>query len=371
MAEREEGMTAAAENREHLAAYDLLHGGFLRAAAAAGETIDRFYSIGGHTVRLRFAGPGLLPYLTPALAHVAAEPAAPALTVHLWDSASTGAELSPLLAWMCAEMRKAPFHHLSARQEIRLLSSERAPATFEMGAGVLSVLDVEASAGVYWVEDATRLPYHEQGAPLRTLFGWWLTPRRLQCVHAAAVGTETGGVLLAGKGGSGKSTTALACLDSPLRYVSDDYCLVRAEPEPYAHTLYNTAKLGGLRDLQRQPRFLPMIHNPDARGDEKLMTFLERHVPEKLCAGFPLVAILLPHVVGEGPARLVRVSAGEALRALAPTTLFQLPGAAAASFGMMAALARRLPAYRLELGGDVGEIPGVILRFLEERAAAA
>jgi hypothetical protein len=359
------------QSREHLAAFDLLYGGFLRAAEAAGATIERFYRIGDDAVCLRFAGPGLLPYLTPALAHVAIEPTSPALTVCMWDSVSTGAPLAPFLRWMCGEMRKAPFHHLSPRQEIRLLSSALAPATFEMGAGVLSVLDTGASVGTYWVEDGARLPYHEQGAPLRTLFGWWLTPRGIQCVHAAAVGTETGGVLLAGKGGSGKSTAALACLDSDLRYVSDDYCLVRSEPKPYVHTLYNTAKLGGLRDLQRQPRFLPMIHNPDGLGQEKVMMFLERHLPEKLCRGFPLVAILLPRVAGEGRTRLTRVSPGAALRAIAPTTMFQLPGAAAASFDLMAGLARRLPAYRLDLGPDLTEIPTVLLRFLEEGAEAA
>lgn len=364
-------MTVSSDNREHLAAFDLLHGGFLRAAESAGSTIERFYRIGGHTVCLRFAGPALLPYLTPALAHVAVEPAPPALTLCLWDSASTRAPLAPLLRWLCEEMRKAPFHHLSARQEIRLLSSPRAPATFEMGAGALCVLDADGDTGVYWVDDAAGVPYFEQGAPLRTLFGWWLTPRGLQCVHAAAVGTETSGVLLAGKGGSGKSTAALACLDSRLYHASDDYCLVRSEPEPYAHTLYNTAKLGGLPDLQRQPRFLPMIHNPAGLGREKLMMFLERHLPEKLCRGFPLVAILLPQVVGEGRTRLTRVAPGAALRAIAPSTMFQLPGAAAASFGIMADLVRRLPAYRLDLGADVTEIPTVILRFLEEGAIAA
>ena len=41
-----------------------------------------------------------------------------------------------------------------------------------------------------------------------------MSDRNLQYVHAGAVGNKNGGILLVGKGGSGKSSTALACLKS-------------------------------------------------------------------------------------------------------------------------------------------------------------
>ena len=59
-------------------------------------SINRFYAIGGHSIQLRFAGPSLIPLITPAFEHLATEPTQnPALTVSLWDSASTGTEMPP------------------------------------------------------------------------------------------------------------------------------------------------------------------------------------------------------------------------------------------------------------------------------------
>jgi hypothetical protein len=355
----------SSENREQIAGFDLLLGGFQRACVAVGGSLDQFIKIGEFTVCLRFAGAGLLPYVSPALAHLCIEPtAAPDLTICLWDTVSTNTPTAPLLNWLCKSIRMQPFEHLSPRQEIRVLSNTRVPATFEMGAGVLSMLDTQQASAVYWVHDAAALPYYEQGAPLRTILNWWLSSRNFQCVHAGAVGTTEGGVLLTGKGGSGKSTTALACLDSELLYVSDDYCLFTNEPRPYVYSLYNTAKLNGLRDLQRQPQFLPMIHNTNQLGQEKLMMFLARHMGHKLRRGFPLKAILLPCVTGNVETRLTRVSAGLALKSLAPTSLFQLPGAAQRSFQNMGELVRQLPCYQLELGSDLSAIPEAILRLL-------
>ena len=64
---------------------------FTRATDAVGGVIDRWFMIAGRPVVLRFAGPRLLP-LAEAFEHLACapQPALPALTIHLWDRASTG-----------------------------------------------------------------------------------------------------------------------------------------------------------------------------------------------------------------------------------------------------------------------------------------
>src|SRR4051794_7273185 len=64
-----------------------------------------------------------------------------------------------------------------------------------------------------------------------------------QLLHAAAVGTEQGGVVITGRGGVGKSTAALLCLEAGLAYLGDDYVVVALEPQPMAYSLYCTAKL--------------------------------------------------------------------------------------------------------------------------------
>lgn len=361
----------APENRADAAYFELQLDGFQRACAAVGGSIDQFIKIGDSVVCLRFAGQGLLSYLTPALAHLATdETSDPDLTICLWDSASTETPLAPLLDWFLQEVQKKPYELLSPRHEAHMLTNARVPVTFDLWSRILNMMDTERDVAIYWTQDATQLPYHEHGAPLRTILNWWLSRQNLQCVHAAAVGTATGGVLLAGKGGSGKSTTALSCLSSELLYASDDYCLITNRPAPYAYSLYNTAKLNGLRDLQRQPHFLNMIHNPDQIGSEKLMMFLAQHMSHKLASGFPLRAVLVPQVTDKIVTRLTPISSGRALKALAPTTMYQLPGAAQRSFRSMAQLVRQLPCYHIELGSEISAVPETIIQLLKSLEAA-
>ena len=72
--------------------------------------------------------------------------------------------------------------------------------------------DRHSRRALYWVRRASDLPFWEIASPFRILFHWWAQSWGGQVAHAAAVGVNGRGVLLAGKSGSGKSTAALACL---------------------------------------------------------------------------------------------------------------------------------------------------------------
>jgi hypothetical protein len=122
--------------------------------------------------------------------------------------------------------------------------------------------------------------------------------RGLQLVHAAAVGNSNGGVLIGGKGGSGKSTTALTCLESKLNYIGDDYTLLGLDSgRPVVHSLYNSAKLNS-DHVQRFPTLLPKVSNPDRLADEKALLFVNEHYPAKVATQLPVRAVLLPRVTG-------------------------------------------------------------------------
>jgi hypothetical protein len=187
-----------------------------------------------------------------------------------------------------------------------------------------------------------------------------------QYVHAGAVGNQTGSVLLAGQGGSGKSTTALACLNSPLFYISDDYCLLTNEPEPYVYSLYNSAKLEA-DNMHRLPHLVRLVSNSDRLAEEKALLFLQQHLPEKVITGLPVRAILLPHVSGRPETRLSPASSIAGLKALAPSTIFQLPGAGQRTFQALTRFVKQVPCYNLELGTKVGQIPEVIMHLLAGR----
>jgi hypothetical protein len=118
--------------------------------------------------------------------------------------------------------------------------------------------------------------------------------------------------------------------------------------------------------LQWLPFLAPALHVAP-HGDEKGVAILSELVPQQMATSFPLRAVIVPRVAG-GISRLRRIRGGEALRALAPTTLLQLPGGGASAFAEVADLVRRLPAWSLELGDDRAEIPQLVARAIEESA---
>jgi hypothetical protein len=95
------------------------------------------------------------------------------------------------------------------------------------------------------------------------------------------------------------------------------------------------------------------------------VAMLGERFSRQIASSFPLHALIVPRVAG-GTSRLQRISGGAALRALAPTTLLQLPGSGAEAFAALADLVRRLPAWSLELGDDRAEIPRLVALAIEE-----
>src|SRR3954447_10997129 len=323
-------------------------------------SVERSYIVAGYRIRLSFAGPALLS-LTRALEHLATDDqSTPDLTICLWDSESTG---------HCMTQRPWQEQDFLARGVIQGYNTERIYTAFQHGSAAVSVLDRERNLAVFWAPDP-RLPYWENGSPLRTILHWWLLSQGLQLVHAAAVGNSTGGVLIGGKGGSGKSTTALACLQSDLSYVGDDYTLLGLDSGPVVHSLYNSAKLNS-DHVQRFPALLPKIANPERLAEEKALLFVNEHYPSKVAARLPVRAILVPRVTGLPETRWKRVSVAKTLAALAPSTIFQLPRAGSEAFKFLAAFTRQLPCFSLEVGTDLSTIPPAIERLLADIHSAS
>lgn len=324
------------------------------AAAAGSGLVERRFGVAERLLRLCFAGYALHDRLAPAIEHLATtEEEAPDFTVYLFDTATTGVELKA--AWDASAY--------GPRGEIAGFNTERYCTAFQQGADVLLTLDRQSREAVYWVPDAAQVPYWERSFPLRTVFHWWFEDLPLQPVHAAAVGLAGGGVLIAGPGGCGKSTTALACLESELQYAGDDYVLVRQAPTPHVYCLYGTAKLDA-DNLGRIPAMRTFLDNADRLDREKALVFLRSWLPGKLIGGFPIRALVTPRVTGRRDTLLRPVGAMEAVRALAPTTLYHLPGAERQAFAKIAALVRQLPCYVLEVGTDLPQIPVRILELL-------
>ena len=327
--------------------------------AAAGAVSEDRLSLAGASVALRFASEPLRERLTPAFAHLM-QPSGddgdrPALTIHLWDSASTGAEPPP--------RPSVPADHAPGA-----LYQFREPplrGVYAPGLETLSVLDAEAGVAWHWVADAFEQPYWDQACPIRQILFWWLGTRGYLQVHGASVGTPDGGVLLVGRGGSGKSTVALSSLGSELLYAGDDYVAVAVEPTPRVQSLYSSGKLESYHVHGLLPHLLPLLSNAERLESEKAVLYVHEHFPEQTTSGFPLAAVLVPRVrASQRESRIVEASRAEAFAALAPSTILQLHTADSTAFAAMKKLVARVPCYGLEVGSDVAGIPGVIADFL-------
>lgn len=335
-----------------------------RRARDAGEPSDAWISVAGHPVRLRFASSGMARGMVAPFGHLVLDsppPGRAALEVRIWDDASAGIA-TPLPALPAANPNAG-----DGGGAVYLYRMGDAEVAFEPGAGMLSALAHDGRVGYLRAESADRLTLRERASPARTILSWWARSRGLQMVHAAAVGTAAGGVLLVGRAGSGKSTTALACLGSGLGYTADDCCLVSTGPEPWVHGPYATAKVARRRADWFPPLEAEIRSAPAVLDDEALLHLAAGHAGA-LRPAFPLRAVLVPEI-GAAGTRLEPCPPAHALGALAPSTMFQFPGADAGTLGRLAAVVRRVPCHRLRLGPDVRGIPAVIQGLLAEASA--
>jgi hypothetical protein len=328
---------------------------------AAAGLHERMLGFADRRLRLRFAGSALTDLVTTAFAPRLIENTGTAdATIGLWEESRVPGGAQPV-SWTEAD--------LGARGLVRGAGGDRVVAIHEAGSMALTMVDLGARALLYRIPDVSSLPWWERAAPLRAALFWALGGPRRHLVHAGAVGDEQrGGVLLAGAGGSGKTTVALASLRAGMSYVADDYLLLDTEAAPVAWNLFGIAKL----DAGHMARFPELACETTISAepvpDEKAILDVHRLMPRALASSLPIRAVLVPRIRG-GHARLRPASAGEALLALAPSTAFQMPFDGGRVMGALAAAARAVPAFALDVGDDPRELAQAVDRALDECAA--
>jgi len=340
--------------------------------AGAATPTTTHHSVAGHRIAVT------APAGTDAAALVAALPPAaadasgkPALHVKLWRGESAAA--APFVANLVESLNSSWSTLCGPRGEVVDLHTETTTAIFDPGGHVLSVID--RPRGRAWAVkiDDHPYPFWEVGAPLRFILHDHFSRHGLQVVHGAAVGDDGGALLVVGKGGSGKSSTALAAAAHGLRYLGDDYCLVDPA-DPTVHALYRTGKLVGSEDVDRLPAYRGRSINADSfeRGGSGKGVFLVDAVyAGSFSASRPLRAIVLPRI-DSGCATHARPGLrGDALAALFPSTVGQLPGAGQEDARNVERLVASLPAYDLHVGGDPRGAAEAIREILQRCSASA
>ena len=327
---------------------------FRDASIKKGE-FRRYYRIADTFICLVFAGESLIPWLTPALEHLRVNDVInPDLVINLWDSTSTGISMIP------PPCKRNDF---TDRGDIWGFDSKRIKTAFHWSEYSVNVMDLATNIGVYWVNNADDFPYWVLSSPLRTLFHWWMEKNGCQLLHAAAIGTVKGTVLLPGKGGSGKSTTAVSCLRDGMFYLGDDYVIVRKNPEPIVYSLYCTAKINTDK-MSVFPLFQPLIGRFTNEEQEKAVIFLYPEFQSQLIVSAPILAILVPNISGLEVSSIEPVSFWPVQRAMSFTTMSQLPGVGADTYAYINEFTSGLPCFTLNLATDLHQNPTLINEFL-------
>lgn len=314
------------------------------AARAAALPAPQSYRFGPLRVDLQVEGAELARRLGMAIRHAALPAgAAPGLRVVALDGRACG-RLPP--EWDLPTYERRHLERLHVSPDGRRLLHHN-PDTSNW-----IVLDRERRLAVTWTASAARLPDWEDSFPLRTLLHWLSSGYDCCLAHAAVVARDGHGVLLTGRGGSGKSTTTVAALFEGLGTCGDDFVMVdQAAPGPAAFCLYDTIKLDEPA-LARFPELAARVANPERAADQKARIHLSDVMPGRLVASVPLIGVVQPVITDDAMPSLQPVSPGVVLRALAPTTLFLLRGEETVLADKLARLVRTLPTWQLRLTRD-------------------
>jgi len=317
------------------------------------------YVLAGQPVRMRIVGRKLAEFMDLPFAHLRSEDThlpVPGLTIEIWDQAETNVSCQVGLTR----------HDLDLHPNLKR-SADGRYASYQLQHS-LACLDRSSGFIAGCASKAEELSLYERGRPLHVLLSLWHKSLDMPLVHAGLVSKNGRGLLLAGPGGSGKSTSAITCACAGFSYLSDDLIGLQLSPERgfVGHSLYNSTFVEP-DHLKRFALFDRHAITGRYPFEKKRLVLLSQIASLKFERSCRIEAIVLPRVL-HAPTSLLRpASKGEALLALAPSSLlvgersYGLEG-----FDKLSRLVQQVPCYRLELGGALDEIPRVLEGLLSE-----
>lgn len=339
MAEPFDGLT----KRERL--LDQLAAAFRAFDACWAQITDsetRYYQLGSHHLCLEFAGQYLQTILADAFAHLRTNgPLEDSFAIRIWDCNEQRLPL-PSLDW----------NVLHAHGYRGFSDSNYCFHYFE-SIGALSFVNLEEKRAYYVVRDARALPWWVRGSPLQVILGIWLRSQGTQLTHVAAVGDDKHCVLLAGKGGSGKTTTALSCVLGGLNYLGEDYCLLTPGESPLVHSIYQTAKWTP-QTRRFYPEFEHFVTNPESGVEEKSLLFYQQMFPERIQTALPARAVISLSVGDADMPRIRATALSTSLKNLSLSTVRQLPFFDTTTLNLLRSFATGLQHFEIQLGFDRG-----------------
>jgi len=325
------------------------------------QVFETFYIFGGWGVRMRVVGRRLMERIGLPLAHLRTDKThlpPLRLTIDLWDQCETN--IPSRIAFVRDDLDLNPIFATSA--DARFISYQLQHS--------LTCINVQRSQIIGFVSSAEELSLYECGRPLHVPLTLWHNSQAVPVIHAGLVAKNNRGVLFAGSGGTGKSTSAITCACAGFGYLSDDLIgLALSDDSFIGHSLYNSTFLEP-DHLERFPLLRPHALKGKYPYEKKVLILLAEILSLRLERAARIHAIVLPRVTHGLTSRLRPASKRDALLALAPSSLLvgqRTPGLH--GFNKLARLVEQTPCHWLELGRALDEIPCRVEELLAEVTA--
>lgn len=338
--------------------FPAMQGAFEQAMKQFPEAVyESNFLFSGQPVRIRVVGGDFAQHIVQPFAHLQNDKMGrrtPQLTIDLWDENATNIRCFTGSRGICRGW-----------EDVTSMSPD-GQYIGQMQPNTLTCFDRNTQHIVGCIAWSDQIPIYERAKPLSRLLLEWNNDRQIQVIHAGLVSQHGQGVLFVAKSGSGKSTTSLACLCTGFDYVGEDFIgLEKLRDGSFiGHSLYNSVFLE-TGHLAWFPQLSPYVIR-GAPHEEKAVVILSHVFPERLARVATVRAVVLLRVAGESESRLQSISKSQALLALAPSSLIEIPSRGIDGFSRLAQLVEQVPTYALELGRDLESIPRRVDEIIAE-----
>lgn len=262
----------------------------------------------------------------------------------------------PAPRWSDATFPAKTFQAVAARANLR--------AAYPLFPRFWQFLDASRRIGVQLAPNRAGLPKWDAAAPLRRHLHWLMEQRGGRLAHAATLGLRGRGLLIPGKGGSGKSSTTLAGLAAGLSTAGDDYVAITGGAPPVARLLYRIVKQD--RDgLGRIPALATRFSGRAANWQAKIEFNPEEIFPAAFAETLSLAAVMLPRIAHAVRPSIAPIAPSTAMLSLMSTNLHQHIGERESGMAFFAGVLRRLPCFRIDLADDAAANGAALRNFLE------
>jgi hypothetical protein len=313
--------------------------------------------LAGLRVRLRIAGVNMPSLIIPALAHLLqnSSECEPEYTVFIWDTPTAEIKLPKF---------SGNVDDIKFRGEIEGLNSEQFYAAQFSHANLLSLYDSKRKVGIICTSNPFHFPAFEIACPLRGVISWILQSSGRALIHAAAIGTQHGAVLLGGDSGAGKSSTALRGLLNKMFYFGDDICCIENHGlTSTVHSVYSSAKL----HVHDKSKFSGLTSSKATiygmESHEKEIYLLSPNFDSQLRLSSKIKAILIPDHTN-GLMRMEILSKALTANIISASTNSLLPRSGIETIKVIANMVRNVPCIRFHLGPDPQAVAPAIAEFL-------